>query len=39
MVMNQRAAEMMGETIIVDETGNGPFQLKVRPGSATLTVD
>jgi putative redox protein len=39
MVMNQRAAEMMGETIIVDETGNGPFQLKVRPGSATFTVD
>jgi putative redox protein len=37
--MNQRAAEMVGETIIVDETRNGPFQLKVRAGSATFMVD
>lgn len=39
MVMNQRAAEMVGETIIVEETKNGPFQLKVRAGSATFIVD
>jgi putative redox protein len=39
MAMNQRAAEMVDETIIVDETRNGPFQLKVRAGCATFIVD
>ena len=39
MVVNQRAAEMVRETILVEETGNGPFQLKVRAGSATFIVD
>lgn len=39
MAVNQRATEMLGETIIVDETKIGPFQLKVRAGSATFIVD
>jgi putative redox protein len=39
MAINSEAAEMIGESIIVDETKNGPFQLKVRAGSATFIVD
>jgi putative redox protein len=37
--MKQRVAEVPGESIIVDETENGPFQLKVRAGSATFIMD
>ncbi len=32
-------ADMVGETIVIDETKNGPFQLKVRAGSSTFIVD
>ena len=39
MPMNQQAADVVGETIIVEETKNGPFQLKVRAGSSTFIVD
>ena len=39
MRMNEQADEKVGETIVVEETGNGPFQLKVRAGSATFFVD
>jgi len=39
MSMNQCAADVLGETMIVDETKNGPFQLKVRAGSSTFIVD
>jgi len=39
MPLNQRDARTVGETITVDETKNGPFQLKVRAGSATFIVD
>ena len=38
MVMNQRV-DAVGETIVIDETKNGPFQLKVRTGSATFIAD
>lgn len=38
MAMNQRA-DGVGETIVIDETKNGPFQLKVRAGSSTFIVD
>jgi putative redox protein len=38
MPTNHRA-DVVGETIIVDETKNGPFQLKVRAGSSTFIVD
>lgn len=31
--------QLFGETIIIDETRNGPFQLKVRAGSSTFIVD
>jgi len=32
-------ADVVGETIVIDETKNGPFQLKVRAGSSTFIVD
>ena len=38
MVMNQRV-DAVGETIVIDETKNGPFQLTVRTGSATFIAD
>ena len=38
MATNQRL-DLMGESIVIDETKNGPFQLKVRAGSATFIVD
>ena len=38
MATNQRS-DLMGESIVIDETKNGPFQLKVRSGSATFIVD
>lgn len=31
--------DVVGETIVIDETKNGPFQLKVRAGSSTFIVD
>ena len=39
MPTNQPAADAVGETIIIEETKNGPFQLKVRAGSSTFIVD
>ena len=39
MPMKQPAADVVGETIIIEETKNGPFQLKVRAGSSTFIVD
>jgi len=31
--------EPLGETIVIDETGVGPFQVEVKAGSATFLVD
>jgi putative redox protein len=39
MPMKQPATDVVGETIIIEETKNGPFQLKVRAGSSTFIVD
>ena len=38
MATNQRP-DVVGESIVIDETKNGPFQLKVRAGSSTFIVD
>ena len=33
------AKDLVGETIVIDETGHGPFQVKVRSGTSTFIVD
>ena len=37
--MKQPAADVAGETIIIEETKNAPFQLKIRAASSTFIVD
>lgn len=39
MHRRQNSSLPQGEAIVVEETGLGPYQLKVRTGSATFLLD